>query len=102
MTKSNKGPLGEYARASAALEDAAGAMSYADRVEHVSVLCAANTISIALLVGVILLQVGEWYTEETLVKPLEEQITKDEQAAKATKAAKAAKAAPVTAEKKAQ
>ncbi|KAL8286234.1 hypothetical protein RQP46_004722 [Phenoliferia psychrophenolica] len=92
VTRSNTGPLGDSARESALLEAAAGPMGYEQRLEHVSVLCAANTISMAFLIGVIFLQIGEWYTEETLVKPLEEQIARDEAAAKV----------PVTEEKKTQ
>lgn len=88
VTKGNTGPLGDTARANALAEATKAAMTYSERVEHVSVLCAANTISIVLLVGVVLLQIGEWYTEETLVKPIDE--------------AEKAAAAPVTEEKKTQ
>ena len=93
VTKGNHGPLGDSARESLLLEQTKAAMTYMERLEHVSVLCAANTISMALLIGIIFLQVGEWYTEEALVKPLEERIAADEAAAKT---------ASVTAEKKTQ
>ncbi|KAK4700168.1 hypothetical protein P7C70_g6083, partial [Phenoliferia sp. Uapishka_3] len=96
VTKGNTGPLGDSARASALAEATKAAMTFPERLEHVSVLCAANTINIALLVGVVLLQIGEWYTEETLVKPIEEESRKYE-AARA-----AAVPVPVTEEKKTQ
>lgn len=45
-------------------------MSLTERKEIISVLCAANTMAVALLVGVLVLQIGEWYVEETVVKPV--------------------------------
>lgn len=70
FARQNTGPLGDSARAKAIAADTASLMTYAERTEHLSVLCAANTIAIALLVGVLVLQVGEWYVEENLVKPV--------------------------------
>lgn len=64
-------------------------MTYTERTEHLAILCAANTIVIALLAGVLILQVGEWYVEETLTKEWE------------AEAAAAAKGA-ITEEKKSQ
>lgn len=65
-------------------------MTFQERVEHDSVLSAANTIAMAFLAGVILLQVSEWYLEETIVKEAEAEAKKLETAA------------PVTEEKKTQ
>ncbi|KAI5480055.1 hypothetical protein MNV49_002020 [Pseudohyphozyma bogoriensis] len=76
VTKRNSGPLGDVARANALAEAAAPLMTYNERVEHVSVLSAANTIAIVLLVGVVIMQIGEWYVEETVVKPVEEAIAR--------------------------
>lgn len=67
-------------------------MSFQERVEHDSVLCAANTIAMAFLAGVILLQVSEWYLEETIVKEAEAEAKKLE----------TAPVVPVTEEKKTQ
>lgn len=69
-------------------------MSFNERIELISVLCASNTIAMAFLGGVILLQVSEWYLEETVVKEAELEAKKFEAAAAA--------AAPVTEEKKTQ
>lgn len=44
-------------------------MSLTERTEVLSVLCAANTMAVVLLIGVLTLQIGEWYVEETVVKP---------------------------------
>jgi hypothetical protein len=67
-------------------------MTFAERVEHDSVLCAANTIAMAFLAGVILLQVSEWYLEETMVKEAEAEAKRLE----------TAPVVPVTEEKKTQ
>ncbi|KAM0755812.1 hypothetical protein T439DRAFT_320520 [Meredithblackwellia eburnea MCA 4105] len=78
MTSGNTGPLGDSARAAAKAELEMAPMTFNQRVEHISVLCAANTIGIALLFGIVLMQIGEWYAEETVVAPIEAEIRKQE------------------------
>ncbi|SCZ90355.1 BZ3500_MvSof-1268-A1-R1_Chr1-3g01936 [Microbotryum saponariae] len=68
FAKSNTGPLGDRARNAAAALRNAEPMAWDKRVEHNSVLCAGNTIIAALLVGVVVLQISEWYVEEQLAK----------------------------------
>lgn len=65
-------------------------MTWDERLEHVSVMCAGNTIAMAFLIGVVLLQISEWYVEETLAKEHIEEARKE------------AEVAPVTEEKKTQ
>lgn len=72
-------------------------MTWDQRLEHVSVLCAANVIAMVFLAGVILLQVSEWYLEDTLIKEAEADARREREAAIAVAAA-----APVTEEKKKQ
>lgn len=68
-------------------------MTYSERVEHVSVMCAGNTIAMVFLTGIILLQISEWYLEEQMAK---------EAAAEAAAAETATPVAEVTEEKKTQ
>lgn len=76
FSRGNSGPLGDHARKIAADVLSAPAMTVEDRTLHVSVLCAANTIIITLLLGVILLQVGEWYVITSIIEPIEEEEKK--------------------------
>lgn len=39
-------------------------MSWEDRVMHDSVLSASNSIVLVLLLGVVCLQIGEWYVDQ--------------------------------------
>lgn len=71
FTRSNTGPLGVASRANFARILAAEPMALDKRLEHISVLCAANTIAMVFLLGVVVLQVGEWWVAETVIKPLE-------------------------------
>ena len=41
------------------------------RTTHLSVMCAANTLIAILLVGVVMLQIGEWWVQITIVLPVE-------------------------------
>ncbi len=65
-------------------------MNWEDRTTMLSVMSAANTIALVLLAGVVLLQVSEWYVEESLAAEVEHDRKK------------AAAGAPVTEEKKKQ
>jgi len=65
-------------------------MDWDERTTMLSVMSAANTIAIILLAGVVLLQVSEWYVEESIAAELESNRKKD------------AAAAPVSDEKKKQ
>jgi len=46
-------------------------MDWDDRTTLLSVMSAANTIAIVLLAGVVLLQVSEWYVEESIAAEIE-------------------------------
>lgn len=94
FARQNSGPLGDNARATAAALLTADPMTYSERIEHISILSAGNTLAVVLLVGVLIMQVGEWYVEENVVKPEMEII-------RAAEAAAAANVA-VTEEKKTQ
>lgn len=69
FARGNLGPLGDASRAAAAYAANAPTMTFAERKEMIAILCAGNTLAVALLVGVLVLQIGEWYVEETVVKP---------------------------------
>lgn len=77
----NTGPLGDAVRSHAQTLLDAAPMTRDERYSHLSVLCAANTIAVVFLVGVLVLQVGEWYVEEEVVKPNEIEAKKFEQRA---------------------
>lgn len=72
-------------------------MTFDQRMEHVSVLCAANVIAMVFLSGVILLQISEWYLEDTIIRDAELDARREREAAIAVAAA-----TPVTEEKKKQ
>ena len=72
-------------------------MSWDERLELVSVLCASNVIAMVFLAGVILLQVSEWYLDDTIIKEAEADARREREAAIAVAAAQ-----PVTEEKKKQ
>ncbi|CEQ38738.1 SPOSA6832_00195 [Sporobolomyces salmonicolor] len=95
----NSGLLAERARQNAEKVAQLGPMSWDDRVVHVQVMCAANTLAMGLLVGVVLLQVSEWYLEETIVKEAQEEARKQELTAASVAAGAPVK---VTEEKKKQ
>lgn len=69
-------------------------MTYSERIQHISILSAGNILAVVLLVGVLIMQVGEWYVEENVVKPEMEAIRAAE--------AVAARVVAVTEEKKTQ
>jgi hypothetical protein len=70
----NTGPLGNAVRLAAQNLIDAPPMTRPERFTHLSVLCAANTIATVFLVGVLMLQVGEWYTEEEIIRPAEAEM----------------------------
>ncbi|KAL7340888.1 Proteophosphoglycan ppg4, partial [Rhodotorula toruloides] len=86
----NSGTLGNRARENMKLLANIEPMDWMQRVQHVQVMSAANTIIAVLLVGVVVLQVSEWYVEDTIVREAEEEARKQQAAA------------PVTVEKKKQ
>ncbi|GAA5842997.1 hypothetical protein JCM11251_007308 [Rhodosporidiobolus azoricus] len=99
----NTGTLGDRARENAEMLKNLKPMTFADRVQHDQVLCAANTLAMGLLVGVVLLQVTEWYLDETLVREAEEEARREQLAASAPPASAApVKPTKVTVEKKKQ
>ncbi|TNY23211.1 Shr3 amino acid permease chaperone [Rhodotorula diobovata] len=102
LSDRSSGVLGDRARENAKLLAQLPPMKWQQRVEHVQVLCAANTIAMVLLVGIVILQVSEWYLDEQLA--LEELDSLRKQVYGSTPAAAPAAAAPaaVTAEKKKQ
>lgn len=71
FSRGNSGPLGDHARKMAQKVIEAPLMSLQDRMTHMSVLCAANTLVIFLLVGVLFLQIGEWWVQVSIVAPIE-------------------------------
>lgn len=83
FTSGNSGPLGDAGRAAAARLLTATPMTRQARFEHIGVLCAANTIAGIFLLGVLILQIGEWYVEETVVRPAEVEARKYESEIKA-------------------
>lgn len=121
----SSGTLGDRARANAKALAALPPMDWRQRVEHVQVMCAANTLAMILLVGIVVLQVravpasaslasvlrsaadaqvvalpvqiSEWYMDESLLR---DQL-KDAQTPVA-QPAPAAAPAKVTAERKKQ
>jgi hypothetical protein len=97
FARSNTGPLGDKARSAAFEAVSASPMTYSERMAHISVLSAGNTLAVILLVGVLIMQVGEWYVEENVVKPVELEIERKRLADLA-----AAAVAEVTEEKKTQ
>ncbi|GAA6032055.1 hypothetical protein JCM8097_003407 [Rhodosporidiobolus ruineniae] len=104
----NSGTLGNRARENAEALKNLKPMEWKERVQHVQVLSAANTLKLGLLVGVIVLQISEWYLDETLVKEAEEEARQQQIATAAAAApqpavaAKKGKAAKVSTEKKKQ
>ncbi|KAK4057622.1 hypothetical protein OIO90_001269 [Microbotryomycetes sp. JL221] len=96
FAKNNPSELGDRARAHVEALNAPSKMTWTERLEHDAVLCASNGLAMLLLAGVILLQVTEWYLDETIVK--EAQL---EEAA-ALQPQPAAPAVAVTQEKKTQ
>ena len=46
-------------------------MDWEERTTMLSVMSAANTIALVLLAGVVLLQVSEWYVEESIAAEIE-------------------------------
>lgn len=57
LSDRSSGVLGDRARENAKLLAQLPPMKWQQRVEHVQVLCAANTIAMVLLVGIVILQV---------------------------------------------
>ncbi|GAA5892039.1 hypothetical protein JCM6882_005672 [Rhodosporidiobolus microsporus] len=98
----NSGTLGDRARENAEALRNLKPMSWGERVQHDQVLCAGNTLAMGLLVGVVLLQVSEWYLDETLVREAEQEYRKEQAAAAAPAPAAQTKPSKVTAEKKKQ
>ncbi|GAA5854549.1 hypothetical protein JCM8547_004880 [Rhodosporidiobolus lusitaniae] len=104
----NSGTLGDRARENAEALKNLQPLTWEERVQHVQVLSAANTLALGLLFGVVLLQVSEWYLDETLVKEAEDEARRLDAAAAASAApapavkAKASTPAKVTKEKKRQ
>ncbi|GAA5981313.1 hypothetical protein JCM10908_004064 [Rhodotorula pacifica] len=102
------GALGKRARENAEALAQLEPMQWIDRVQHVQVMCAGNTIMMVLLFLIVTLQVSEWYVDETILK--ENELEARQEAAAALAASTAAppatkaKAAsvPVTKEKKKQ
>ncbi|BGP28741.1 hypothetical protein JCM10296v2_000477 [Rhodotorula toruloides] len=80
----NSGTLGNRARENMKLLANVAPMDWMQRVQHVQVMCAANTIIAVLLVGVVVLQVSEWYVEDTIVREAEEEARKQQAAASVT------------------
>ncbi|GAA6062403.1 hypothetical protein JCM10212_006189 [Sporobolomyces blumeae] len=80
ITRSS-GSLAERAKETAARVAQLGPMSWDDRVMHIQVMCAGNTLAMGLLVGVILLQASEWYLEEDIRKEQIEELRKEQLAA---------------------
>ncbi|KAM0793413.1 hypothetical protein ACM66B_000864 [Microbotryomycetes sp. NB124-2] len=82
FAKNNPSELGNRAQAHVDALNAPTKMTWTERLEHDAVLCASNSIAMLLLVGVILLQVTEWYLEETIVRDaqLEEAALKQQAA----------------------
>ncbi|GAA5997349.1 uncharacterized protein JCM10292_000195 [Rhodotorula paludigena] len=64
----SSGTLGDRARANAKALAALPPMDWRQRVEHVQVMCAANTLAMILLVGIVVLQISEWYMDESLLR----------------------------------
>ncbi|GAA5969077.1 hypothetical protein JCM11641_007460 [Rhodosporidiobolus odoratus] len=79
----NSGILGDRARDNAAKLANLAPMEWPARVQHVQVMCAANTLSMGLLAGIVLLQISEWYVEETIVREAEQEARQAELAARA-------------------
>lgn len=98
FAKRNSGALGDRAREHAAALLSDKLMTFEERIEHDSVLCAGNILSMLLLAGVILLQISEWSVEDSIAKEEREAALKQATAPKAATTA----AAPVTEEKKTQ
>ncbi|KAK4055254.1 hypothetical protein OIV83_000536 [Microbotryomycetes sp. JL201] len=84
FAKNNPSELGNRAQAHVDALNAPTKMTWSERLEHDAVLCAGNSIAMVLLVGVILLQVTEWYLEETLVKEAQLEEAAAKQAAEVT------------------
>ncbi|GAA5876076.1 hypothetical protein JCM16303_007013 [Sporobolomyces ruberrimus] len=76
FVRNTNGTLAERARETAKKVSELGPMSWEERVIHVQVMCAGNTIASALLIGVILLQASEWYLEEDIRKEEIEELRK--------------------------
>jgi len=57
LANRSTGLLGDRARENAKALAALPPMEWRARVEHVQVMCAANTIAMVLLVGIVILQV---------------------------------------------
>ncbi|POY71167.1 hypothetical protein BMF94_5477 [Rhodotorula taiwanensis] len=81
------GSLGTRARENAAALAQLEPMGWVGRVQHVQVLCAANTINMVLLFLIVVLQVSEWYLDETILKENELEARKQAAAALGTAAA---------------
>lgn len=57
LAERNSGTLGNRARENLKLLASIPPMNWDDRVQHVQVMCAANTIIAVLLIGIVVLQV---------------------------------------------
>ncbi|GAA6008394.1 hypothetical protein JCM10207_000111 [Rhodosporidiobolus poonsookiae] len=111
FTARNSGILGDRARENAARLANLEPMTFEERIMHVQVMCAGNTIAMVLLVGIVLLQVSEWYLDEQIAAEeldlARQQLAASSSAAPATAVAPATpasgkKGGKVTAEKKKQ
>ncbi|BGP12520.1 hypothetical protein JCM10213v2_000437 [Rhodosporidiobolus nylandii] len=120
----NSGTLGDRARENAAALANLKPMTWEERVQHVQVMCAANTLydlrsillplakltsiicsSMGLLAGVVLLQVSEWWLDDSIAEEEAEEARKQLAGTTPTPAPAAAQApgkTKVTAEKKKQ
>ncbi|GAA5944376.1 hypothetical protein JCM3775_002902 [Rhodotorula graminis] len=97
------GLLGDRARENAKALAALPPMEWRARVEHVQVMCAANTIAMVLIVGIVILQVSEWYLEQEILRDETEALRKQVYGSTpAAAAATPAAPAKVTVEKKKQ
>ncbi|KAG0662960.1 hypothetical protein C6P46_003048 [Rhodotorula mucilaginosa] len=89
------GTLGKRARENADALAQLEPMQWTDRVQHIQVMCAGNTIMMVLLFLIVTLQVSEWYVDETIMK--ENELEARQEAAAALAASGAAPAAPAAA-----
>lgn len=63
-------------------------MALDKRSIHMQVLCAANTVIMVLLVGVVILQIGEWWIQVSVIAPIEAEEARIAQQAALLKAEK--------------